>query len=310
MLALIVPWCVFILFAVAIIFFLRKKWMLCLGVSFVALFLNNRFECLPVKISYQSQHGSEKIIKVLSFNINGSSDGLETRVPKIVDLISKQEPDVLFLAEYPDDNGEVLDTLLRKYFVYSTCGGRCAHYFYSKYPISEQIRLNDGNENIGVYKCLINLNGDSISLYGCHFASNNYTTDKKYIPLDSVRNEDDLKTYFRDIQLSYKQRAHESSFIVEDMKGVKSPVIVMGDFNDVGGSTTIRVLEHYGLKDAWWVGGCGYGATIYRPLPYRIDHIMYCTCLELNSIKIISSDGTSDHDALFAEFEIKNILNK
>ena len=76
----------------------------------------------------------------------------------------------------------------------------------------------------------------------------------------------------------------------------------MGDFNDVGGSGCIRQLESIGLKDAWWEGGIGYGATIHHPLPYRIDHILYSGGLELRKVKVINSDSMSDHDALYAEF--------
>ena len=78
----------------------------------------------------------------------------------------------------------------------------------------------------------------------------------------------------------------------------------MGDFNDVGGSKALRTLENAGLRDAWWEGGLGYGATIHKPLPYRIDHFMYSSELNIRNIKVISSNGLSDHDALYVEIEI------
>lgn len=80
------------------------------------------------------------------------------------------------------------------------------------------------------------------------------------------------------------------------------PTIVMGDFNDVPGSPTLNILERAGLKDAWWEGGCGYGATIHHPLPYRIDHILHNDGLKLKSIKKIVTQDLSDHDALVARF--------
>ena len=78
----------------------------------------------------------------------------------------------------------------------------------------------------------------------------------------------------------------------------------MGDLNDVGGSPTVKVLEDAGLSDAWWKGGFGYGATIHRPLPYRIDHIMYSDRVKLLHIEVVDSEGLSDHNALYAEFEL------
>ena len=79
----------------------------------------------------------------------------------------------------------------------------------------------------------------------------------------------------------------------------------MGDFNDVCVSKPLKILEDSGFKDAWWVGGFGYGATIHHPLPFRIDHIMYNEGLELVEIKKVDSEDISDHDALLAKFIIK-----
>lgn len=80
--------------------------------------------------------------------------------------------------------------------------------------------------------------------------------------------------------------------------------IIMGDFNDVGGSSALRAFKAAGFHDAWWKGGLVYGATIHYLLPYRIDHIMYNDKLTLKSIRKIDAKGLSDHDALEAEFMI------
>lgn len=41
---------------------------------------------------------------------------------------------------------------------------------------------------------------------------------------------------------------------------------------------------------------------IHKPLPYRIDHIMFSEQFKLQKIEIVSSEGLSDYDALYAEF--------
>ena len=83
------------------------------------------------------------------------------------------------------------------------------------------------------------------------------------------------------------------------------PLIVMGDMNDVSGSTPINRIKKAGLKDAWWEGGCGYGATFHgKGLRLRIDHILYdYKGLELVGVKVIGND-LSDHNALIARFRI------
>ena len=108
--------------------------------------------------------------------------------------------------------------------------------------------------------------------------------------------------YFKDVNHAYSKRIKEAGEIAREVSQLEKPVIVLGDMNDVGGSKTIRQIESVGLKDAWWEGGFGYGATIHKPLPYRIDHILYSKQLKLNRVKVISSEGLSDHDAIFAEF--------
>ena len=80
--------------------------------------------------------------------------------------------------------------------------------------------------------------------------------------------------------------------------------IIMGDLNDLSGSPALRAFNTAGFQDAWWKGGMGYGATIQYLLPYRIDHIMYNDKLTLKSIRKIDAKGSSDHDALVAEFMI------
>ena len=48
-------------------------------------------------------------------------------------------------------------------------------YFYSNYPVFNSRRLKDsGGKDVGVYACSTVIQGDTIDLYGCHFASNNY----------------------------------------------------------------------------------------------------------------------------------------
>lgn len=79
-------------------------------------------------------------------------------------------------------------------------------------------------------------------------------------------------------------------------------MLIYAGFNGISGSAPLNKVDRVGFKDVWWKGGNGYGATIYHPLPYRIDHIFYNDGLKLKSIRKVDSQGLSNHGALVAEF--------
>ena len=79
---------------------------------------------------------------------------------------------------------------------------------------------------------------------------------------------------------------------------------ILGDMNDICGSRPLRVFKRAGFIDAWAEAGFGYGATIHKPLPYRIDHIFVQKGMRVTEIKKISANGLSDHDALVATLQV------
>lgn len=303
MLVLLIPWLFIALLFISVVFALFKKRLVSLILLIVCLGVNWYFECIPFRLWSINEQPEKRSLKIMSFNIDGASKDIIERVEDIIKIINDKDPDVIFLAEFYEDDLNVLDALLSKTFSYSTCVGGHFHYFYSKYPLGVMTKLKNSGNGSGVFKCKVAMFNDSITLYGCHLASNNYTANKEYITPDNIKNHEDLKTYIKDIREAYLLRSYEASALVDDMSKEHS-VLVMGDFNEVGGSKAIRALENAGLKDAWWEGGIGYGATIHKPLPYRIDHIMYSEKLKLQKIEIVSSEGLSDHDALYAEFSL------
>ena len=303
MFVLTIPWILIALLFISVILLLLRKWIAGLLLLVICIGLNCYFECIPFRLGPISEQPVSCPLKVMSFNIDGAETNITERAERIVEIINKNNPDIVFLAEFYEDDLNVLDTLLSKTFSYSTCTGGYFHYFYSKYPLGVMTKRECGGNGSGAFRCRVAYEKDSITFYGCHFASNNYTIDKRYITPDSIGCFEDAKTYINDIGLAYSQRAYEANLIANDISS-DFPIIVMGDFNDVGGSKAIRVLENAGLKDAWWNGGFGYGATIHKPLPYRIDHILFSEKMKLNKIEIVSSEGLSDHDALYAEFSL------
>ena len=303
MIALSVPWLLLVLLLTAIFILLKKRWVTGSVLLVIMVVLNLWAECIPFRV-YSVKEDCDKCIKLLTFNIDGASDDFGNRVIGIADLIQSINPDVVFLAEYGEEDNHGLDSLLKDNYPFTTLTKYGAHYFFSKYPLNQQYQLlGVNNDDTGTYITRMNAGSVTLFLFGCHFASNNYTDDRQYLTPDSIKGKSDLALYIKNISRAYDRRSYEADIQIGEIKKTKGPIIVMGDFNDVCGSECIRKLEKLGFKDSWWEKGVGYGATIHWPLPYRIDHILHTKELKLKSIKVIDSKGLSDHNALYAEFE-------
>lgn len=298
MISLLWPW-LLLVFTLLVVFFLKKKkWGAGILVLVLCFVLNWAAECIPFRL-WPINNMMSPCLKVMSFNIDGLEDGSESKIPLLSSFIKDINPEVLFFTEYRETDKFALDTLLLDKLPYSTYDSKSGNGFYSKYPLSKMRVLKTDGDNSGVYSTMAVIDSDSIYLYGCHLASNNFTSNMNYLHPDSIRNRHDLLTYFRNVHSASKKRKCEAEKICSDITG-KKYVILLGDFNDVGGSSAICSLEDEGLLDAWWKGGFGYGATIQSPLPYRIDHVLYSNALVLCKIKIVNSRELSDHDALYA----------
>ena len=145
----------------------------------------------------------------------------------------------------------------------------------------------------------IELVNHNIDICGCHLYSNNKSVGQA----NKIKDIHGAKAYLKNYRRMSLERVKEAQTIVDSLSDV--PALVLGDMNDVPGSPALKTLERAGLKNAWWKGGFGYGATLHKPLPYRIDHIYYSDGLKLQRIRRVKSHGLSDHDALVADFVIE-----
>lgn len=272
--------------------------------------LNRWSECIPLRLWRTTCTDRDKL-RVICFNIDGSTGNIREKAIKVRDFLRRYPTDIVFIAEYNEQHPRILDSLLNEDFKYSTFHKRLLfQYFYGNYPLFNARRLKDKKGiHVGVYVCSTIYKSDTIDLYGCHFASNNYNQNQEREGIESIGDKDDALKYVDNIQDASLLREIEAETVVGEI--LKSPhhAILLGDLNDVGGSKALRFFENNGLSDSWWEGGVGYGATIHYPLPYRIDHIMYSRGLKLETIRVLSSNGLSDHDALYADLVlIKNSL--
>ncbi len=293
------PYLLLFLGLVCLVLLACRKWVAAgvFGVAFVVLnCLTQSFGFRPFHFRSRKARGT---ISVLAYNIHGSGEDYDAQA--LCRVIGRIRPDMLFLSEYSASDKVLLE------FVDSLYGGNadvCGEQLVaSRFEMTEM--------NMVPFSHFIRLTaGDSLTVVTCHLPSNNYL-DKQYFTPDSIQDMNGLKRYLLNIDSVAVER-QEAARTISDSLPQSMPCIVMGDMNDVSGSPALDVFADAGLEDAWWRGGLGFGPTIYNPMPFRIDHILYTPrSLRLVKVSRIKSRGLgldgkrlSDHDGLFAEFEI------
>lgn len=306
---LALPLILIFLLIVALALFCFKRWKLAFVVFLLACGVNFYGEIFALHpFGGSSCQTEEKEVKVMTINVNGPGKDFDKRLNRIFDLIKNENPDILFLSEMstPYKHYDMqLDSLLRLSFPYSTYKGQTqwGNVFYSKYPmdLSDMLSITLGKSQPLVS---VDVKGIRMSLLGTHLSSNNYVDGKTKMEIDSVVTNGDAKLYLKTIEKGYRSRRQDVDTICMQLDDKeKARLIVLGDMNDVGGSYSIRKLNSLGLYDSWWKGGFGLGGTRnVLGFPFRIDHILYGEGFELKDVRVIETNGLSDHNAMVASF--------
>lgn len=312
--ALIAPWILLLLIISAILMLTFKRWKIAVSLMVLAIAGNLYFEAFPFHVFNSSSDKEGLTLTVLAFNCNLShnKENREGKRSEVKAFVKEQNADVVFLTENFINNYDSLWLMLQEKYPYRVQEkNSVGNALYSKYPILTDTIYQEKGKGYGITCCQIKVRDERINVVGVHLSSNNYNEHNVYMTPDSVGNSEQARLYLGNIKNASKYREKEAELINVNFNynlnggKLRVPAIVMGDFNDVCGSPTINMLETAGLKNAWWEGGFGYGATIHSPLPYRIDHILYNESLELRDIKKLDAHGLSDHDALVGSFIIK-----
>jgi len=311
-LALCAPWILLIHIIAAVVLMLFKKWKVASVLFILAVIGNWHFRCVPINICCTTSDDGE-VLKVMSFNCNLSprhEGDYYSAVTQVAKIIEQEDADVVFLTE---NFGIEYDSVYRYVqhiyphrLNWKRLKNSTGNTIYSRFPIVADTTFKAKEYPYTITQVSIEYGTQIVDILGVHLSSNNYNEHMEYMTPDSIEGHEQARTYLGNILKAGVHRQEEARQIVDFISKSNNPTIVMGDFNDVCGSPTLNILERAGLKDAWWEGGFGYGATIHKPLPYRIDHIMYNDGLKLKSIRKIDAQGLSDHDALMAEFRLAN----
>ncbi|MBO5630443.1 MAG: endonuclease/exonuclease/phosphatase family protein [Aeriscardovia sp.] len=233
------------------------------------------------------------------------------KLDDILDYIMREKADVVALQEYDSIRCQVLQQRLATEYPYyesmpsyKFMGGNAV---YSKFEIisckygvltdkGKEFKIANDSKSFRkinperlIMLLEFNVKGKKVRLANCHFESNNID-ERIILDGDSLRWYQMLPIFNREIVRAISVRKAEAELLNKWAKQNEDvPVIVCGDLNDFGGSPTLRTLQnHSKLKDAWWNGGLGYGATYHghKFMYFRLDHILYNNELQLQKVRV------------------------
>ena len=298
----------------------------------INLVFNIYTESVALNVSFGNDRGD---LKILTYNMFSASDyyiSVQDNPKDMVDFLLSQKADIIVLEEYyPDKCVALRDSLLKVYPYLDYQEFHCSNAIFSKYPFTpiEEMVLDLENDALDEYKMkraeeydhlrkmypfrditstFVKIGNDSIRLIACHMASNNFDAVKEVMPND-IEKKDKAKTILKCLKAGRIEREVEVRNIMKDVvkqNAQEQKIIVLGDMNDVPGSSTLKALQEDGiLKNAWWEKGFGMGLTFHnhRVMYFRLDHILYNKYIKLKNIEVIPQNF-SDHHALVANFEL------
>ncbi|MDB5281972.1 MAG: hypothetical protein JWO06_1047 [Bacteroidota bacterium] len=271
---------------------------------------------------------------VKSFDLYNWTHNIETR-RKMMDLIKKENPDVLCLQEFYSNNQvfhnvEFLrDTLGYKYCYFppavelvktprsklqktlwrsGTLDQQWGVATFSKFPITDTGRVDFGNSlaNSCIYTD-VNMEGKNVRLYNVHFQSIHLGYDD-YAAIDSLEENQQtnwgaMKNIMRKMKKAYIKRSQQANSVAAQIDAYKGTQILCGDFNDVPVSYTYNAVSK-SLDDAFIERGFGFGATFANKFSiFRIDYALFDPDIQINTYRIIRKE-LSDHYPVLVSFSL------
>lgn len=307
MLILIVPLIITVFVLMAFILIVLGLWEWSLLLSVCAVLLNWCSETYALHLFKRNVINYD--FRVLSFNINRAYEHSVNKgtTEDLIDLILRQDADIILLQEYNSEiYSQIQDRLVE---VYPYGNGEDGHSRYkscfSRYQILSCEQLVHEGDLLPICRMIFDMSGRKLQLFNCHLQSNNYSV--------GVRNLKNKKTgllkticqIFQSLYYGYQNRKMQVK-VLNSYMGTEYPTVVCGDFNDISGSKTLRLLQSKNLSNAWWKGGYGFGFTFHgMRLRFRLDHALYSPIsLCLANVFIPHSD-VSDHYPLVCDFIFK-----
>jgi len=206
---------------------------------------------------------------------------------KIDAFIQKEEPDILALQEYKEDENFSINYPF-SYNPSLKTKVKSGLAIFSKYPI-----INTGilEQNRWVGKAIfidVVKSQDTIRVYNFHLQSLGVVPDEEFF------GHSDSKKLIQRLKISFKVQQLQVDIIKEHVNSCNYNIIIAGDMNNTAYSWAYKNLKN-DFKDSFLEAGSGFGKTYdFKGFPLRIDFIF--TDKNINIINHKNyQDQYSDH---------------
>lgn len=267
-------------------------------------------------------------LRLFHWNVEGWDDYLSKQgynessyAPQMMDLISRQNADILCFEEYADiknleDNYSIASSIQKMGFPYYHFAETDSNHNYnskgviifSKFPILNSGIINYGRHSNAEHLIFIDIRKDkkTFRIFTTHLQSVRFGYSD-YRSLRRLRHAKDpgyhdSRTIASKLKTGYEYRYDQSQMVRDQINKSPYPVIITGDFNDVPNSNTYFTIKG-NLQDAFLVKGNFIGRTFrYISPTLRIDYILADTSFKVTQFRIIHVPY-SDHYPLEADLQ-------
>lgn len=327
-LILVVPLLIAFLVAAVVLLLLLGLWIWAAVVFLFTFILNWWSESFALHLFKRESEDYD--FRVLTFNVNRAHEISVNRgtTDELIDFILEQKADIVLLQEYNADLYPQVQEKLSQVYPYGSGKDSNSRFksVFCKFPIEscEQLMVDaddlqyelfwnaiyckknhDGMEVMPICKIKVKIGEKVVQLFNCHLMSNNYSVVIRNLRKKGKTLVHGFWPIWRRIDFGFKARELQAQIISKNIEpGL--PTIICGDFNEVSGAPSLRILQKCCFTDAWWKEGFGFGFTFHgMRLRLRLDHILYLPQkLELKKIDIPHSE-VSDHYPVVCDFSMR-----
>ncbi len=281
---------------------LYSGFILLLGITF----LNKLYKFNEVKLPPE-----EKDFKLMSYNVRlfNLYDWIkkEDIDLEISQLIKDQNPDILCIQEFSENNRVNFRIFTDKFVFSRGLNTKLGHGIFSKYPIFNQgvLEFPESDNNA----CFVDIKKglDTLRVYSMHLESARITPEIESLN-DKINDIDEKrsKKLLKNIATAFKNQQVQAEIIRKHINTCNYKVIVCGDMNNSAFSYVYRTIKG-NLNDGFEEAGRGFGSTYqFKYYPTRIDYIFADDRWDVKEFVTFSDFKNSDHLPIMVRLGKKN----